>query len=182
MVIKRKFNNNKKYRYLAGIREAMVKILLIMIFSMSCSLLLSQDNFEEYNLLKNYVLPPNAISFDELTIKDSLFLKDDIPFTGIAYERYDNEKLARVVSFYEGIRYGPMYIWYPNGTPQLSTNYRQGKLHGWFFGWYSNGTILYNMAINQGKYVGDYQDDDDRRQQQELPEYEGDAGSLNERD
>ncbi|HQM79591.1 MAG TPA: hypothetical protein PKV12_02655 [Candidatus Syntrophosphaera sp.] len=153
-----------------------------MFFCISWSLLFSQDIGEEYNLLKNYVLPDNAIPFNELTLQDSLYLKDGIPFTGIAYDRYENGKLARVVTFYKGIQNGPMYIWYPNGAPQLSTNYRQGKFHGWYIGWYSNGTIFYNMAFNQGKYVGDYQDDNDRRQEQELPEYEGDADSLNERD
>ncbi|HOD59903.1 MAG TPA: hypothetical protein PKH17_04085 [Candidatus Syntrophosphaera sp.] len=153
-----------------------------MFFCISWSLLFSQDISEEYNLLKNYVLPDNATPFNELTLQDSLYLKDGIPFTGIAYDRYENGKLARVVTFYKGIQNGPMYIWYPNGAPQLSTNYRQGKFHGWYIGWYSNGTIFYNMAFNQGKYVGDYQDDNDRRQEQELPEYEGDADSLNERD
>jgi len=175
-------NIKRKYYHSIKLREAFNRMLLLLFFCISWSLLFSQDISEEYNLLKNYVLPDNATPFNELTLQDSLYLKDGIPFTGIAYDRYENGKLARVVTFYKGIQNGPMYIWYPNGAPQLSTNYRQCKFHGWYIGWYSNGTIFYNMAFNQGKYVGHYQDDNDRRQEQESPEYEGDADSLNERD
>lgn len=172
----------RKYYLSTKLKGAFIRMLLILFLCSFCCLLFSQDIREEYDLLKNYVLPDNAVPFKELTIKDSLYLKDGIPFSGIAYDLYENGKLARVISFYKGIQHGPMYIWYPNGAPQLSTNYHQGKLHGWFIGWYSNGSILYSMAYNQGKYVGHYQDDDDRRQTQELPEYEGDADGLNERD
>lgn len=68
-----------------------------------------------------------------------------------------------------------MYLWYPDGDPQMSATYRHGRLNGRFLGWYRNGRIIYDMAINQSGYVGDYFSREGDSESEDSFEREGDA-------
>jgi antitoxin component YwqK of YwqJK toxin-antitoxin module len=129
-------------------------------FMAALGLLPAQSNRDEFNLLKQYELPSHAVELGQLRLEEGVHYQGSEPFSGIAYEAYPNRQLLRVVNLSAGLQHGPMYIWYPDGTPQMSANYRQGRLHGRFLGWYANGGIIYDMVINSGGYAGDFIEDD----------------------
>ncbi|MFO8145541.1 MAG: hypothetical protein R6T89_07435 [Candidatus Syntrophosphaera sp.] len=159
-----------------------ISIVLICLFSLAVGLLPAQRNSEEYGLVREFVLPRAAIPFSELSLEDELYVKDGHPFTGIAFERFENEKLSRLTSYLKGKQHGPMYLWYPDGSPQMSVNYRQGRINGRFLGWYRNGNVIYDMVINQDGFARDYVSDDDSRrlEAERESEGEGDARSTSE--
>ncbi len=155
--------------------RAPIRLLLTLSFIFVLSLLAAQNNTEEYDLVKTLVLPKAAVPVTELTLTNEVWLQDGEPFTGIAYERFENGKLSRVLSLFRGLQQGPMYLWYPDGAPQMSATYRQGRLSGRFLGWYRNGGIIYDMAINQGGYAGDYLTQEGGQDGEDSTELEGDA-------
>jgi antitoxin component YwqK of YwqJK toxin-antitoxin module len=60
-------------------------------------------------------------------------------------------------------------LWYPDGEPQLYTNYYQGAPHGRFVGWYTNGRVVYNIVLNRGKLGGDFlYDQEESRREAEV--------------
>ncbi|HPM04772.1 MAG TPA: hypothetical protein PL160_03550, partial [Candidatus Cloacimonas sp.] len=72
-----------------------------------------------------------------------------------------------------GKKHGLLLVWYPDGTPQMSVNYREGILHGRFLGWYNNGSVIYDMTLNNGTYAGDSMlDNDDSRSSSETDDSE----------
>lgn len=137
-------------------------LLLIFIFSPCVPQLYAQVKSEEYQALRNWQLPENAVPFAELIPEGELFTYQGVPFSGIAYNNYPDGKLLRAVSYQKGLQDGPMLLWYPDGAPQMSANYRKGVLHGRFLGWYVNGGMIYDMMINRGTYAGDSLADEDQ--------------------
>ncbi len=151
------------------------QLLLLLAFTGILALLSAQSNTEEYNLVKSFVLPRAAVPVSELTLENEVWLQDSQPFSGIAYELFESGRLSRVLSLFRGRQQGPMYLWYPDGAPQMSANYRQGRLNGRFLGWYRNGSVIYDMAINQGGYAGDLMDRESEAGGEDIFEREGDA-------
>lgn len=152
-----------------------LKFLLLFIFSAALGILAGQSNRDEFNLLKQYNLPESAIEFGRLEQTGETYYLDTKPFSGLAFEHYPNTRLLRVLSLKDGLQHGPMYLWYPDGTPQMSANYRAGRLFGRFLGWYANGGIIYDMVINNGGYAGDYIEDDGARSSEESADSEGET-------
>ncbi|MBW6513161.1 MAG: hypothetical protein K0B87_00175 [Candidatus Syntrophosphaera sp.] len=150
-------------------------LIFSLIFVARIGLLAAQSNQAEYDLVKTFKLPQAAVPLSELNQKEEVYMKDGTPFTGIAYERFENKRLARLLSLYKGLQHGPMYLWYPDGSPQMSANYRQGRLNGRFLGWYRHGGVIYDMVINQTGYAGDYVSDDETRRLTEGADSEGDG-------
>jgi len=137
-------------------------ILLILTFSLMLMIIpiYGQTERDEFSYLKNYILPSNAVSIENLDEKEIMEYNAE-PFTGIAYESYKTGKLFRIVTYRKGIQHGPIMIWYPDGNPQMSANYKNGAPHGRFMGWYNNGKQIYNIFLNQGKLGADNLLDDD---------------------
>lgn len=134
--------------------------------------LFAQSNAEEIAALRRYRLPSTAIAFQDLVEKESLYSLKGQPFSGIAFERYENGQLLRVMHIHDGRQHGPLYLWYPNGTPQMSANYHMGRLRGRFLGWYANGGIIYDMMISANGYGGSFVEDDSRRGDDETGDTE----------
>jgi len=150
-------------------------LLLTLVFLSVMGMLAAQGSTDEYELVKTFVLPKIAVPIGEITLENEVWLKDGTPFTGIAYERFENGNLSRVMSLLRGLQQGPMYLWYPDGAPQMSANYRQGRLNGRFLGWYRHGGVIYDMVINQGGFAGDYLSREDSQESDDFFEPEGDA-------
>jgi antitoxin component YwqK of YwqJK toxin-antitoxin module len=149
-------------------------LLTLALFSVM-GMLAAQGSTDEYELVNTFVLPKIAVPIGEITQENEVWLKDGTLFTGIAYERFENGNLSRVVSLLRGLQQGPMYLWYPDGTPQMSANYRQGRLNGRFLGWYRHGGVIYDMVINQCGFAGDYLSREDSQESDDFFEPEGDA-------
>lgn len=155
--------------------RALVPFLFALVLVSLVGVLSAQGNKDEYDLVKSFVLPSIAVPVGDLSLENEVWLKDGEPFTGIAFERFENGKLARVLSLFRGLQQGPMYLWYPDGAPQMSATYRQGRLNGRFLGWYRNGGVIYDMAINQSGYAGDYMGREGDAESEDILELEGDA-------
>lgn len=144
-------------------RSLWLGLLLVFVFTAVSGLLFAQSNREEYELVKNYILPAHAEQASELTQEGEVWLKDGKPFTGIAIDRFTDGRLARMLTLRKGLQHGNTYLWYPDGSPQMSATYRKGQLQGRFLGWYQSGGIIYDMVINRNGYAGDYIEDDGSR-------------------
>jgi antitoxin component YwqK of YwqJK toxin-antitoxin module len=160
-----------KYRY----ERIALRLLLTLALVSILGLLAAQGNTDEYDLVKTFVLPKTAVPVSELTLSNESWSRDGELFTGIAFERFENGNLSRVLSLFRGLQQGPMYLWYPDGAPQMSAIYRQGRLNGRFLGWYRNGGVIYDMAINQSGYAGDYLSREGGQEGEDIYEPEGDA-------
>ena len=153
-------------------------LLLVFVFTALTGVLGAQSNSEEYSQVKSYILPPTAVPISETTMDGDLHLREGKAFSGLVYERFANGRLSRVLSLVKGLQQGPTYLWYPDGNPQMSANYRGGKLQGRFLGWYANGGIIYDMVINNGAYAGDYIEDDGARGLADSADTEGEGNEL----
>ena len=147
-------------RYRNGNFASRFLVLLLLSLMAGTAGLYGQSAKDEFRLLKQYILPDTAVPMTEIVFKDSLATRGGTLFSGLAWEKYQNQKLQRVVYYSNGKQHGPMYVWYPDGTPQMSVNYARGRLHGRFLGWYANGGVIYDMAITSRGYGGDLMDDD----------------------
>lgn len=147
-------------------------LLFFFIAAIASQGLFAQGNSEEFVALKRYTLPSTAIPIQDLVEKDANFSLKGQPFTGIAFERYENGQLLRVVHLHQGLQNGPLYLWYPNGNPQMSANYRMGRLRGRFLGWYANGGTIYDMMIGTNGYNGDILEDDSQRGDDDIDDTE----------
>jgi len=143
-----------------GVSTGRLILLAMLLILAGTSSLFGQSARDEFNLLKAYSLPDTAVSMNSVVFRDSLATIDGKLFTGIAWETYKNQKLQRVVYYAKGRQHGPMYVWYPDGTPQMSVNYVRGRLQGRFLGWYAHGGVIYDMVITNNGYGGDLLDDD----------------------
>jgi antitoxin component YwqK of YwqJK toxin-antitoxin module len=156
-------------------------ILLVLFFSLAYGSAFGQNKSEDYLAVKNWQLPQNALAFSELTLKNDVQMYKEKPFTGLAYERFSPVQLSRAVYYVNGRQNGLMLLWYPDGAPQMSANYRDGVLNGRFLGWYQNGGVIYDMVINKGTYAGDnLAEGDDSRSTSETLDAEGE-GSDNDK-
>lgn len=150
--------------------------LLLLVFMAVTPTLFAAVKSEEYLVVKNYRLPADAISFDELTKVGESYTHQGAAFTGTAFERFPSGKLQRAVSYLHGKQDGLMLLWYPDGAPQMSATYKAGVLHGRFLGWYQNGGIIYDMNINRGNYTGDnLLEGDSSRESEDTETYEGEG-------
>lgn len=151
-------------------------MILLFIFITLPGVLSAQSGNEDYNALKKWQLPGDAIQSKDLREADERMYLNDALYTGWAYERYPNGNLQRASHYLKGRLDGLNLLWYPDGAPQMSATYRFGALHGRFLGWYANGTVIYDMYINRGTYASDnLSDEDDSRASSEAEIFEGEG-------
>ncbi len=172
--------------------------LLVYLALAACAGLKAQPNNDDFDFVRAYKLPDNAVPHEDLvavmpdksgqgtaaaSVRDAAQARDTEkiltykgqPFSGVAFEHYDNHQLSRVQTYKNGVLDGPSYVWYPNGAPQMYVNYRAGLLNGRFLGWYMHGGVLYDMVINNQGYAGDFIGDDRSSDDRGTEEGEGDA-------
>ncbi len=145
------------------------------------TMLLAIQLFAEKLPIEVFELPKDAVRIDELkTIDGRTFLNDE-PYTGVSYDRYENDKLKEVTTYKKGMLCGPQYEWYETGEKLLSTNYKMGKLNGSYTAWYLNGVYIYNLVFRDGKLNYDTQlSEDDSREETDGDEVELDTEADNE--
>lgn len=151
-------------------------LLPALMLGLSVTFLVAQTGGDEAAILRHYQMPNSALALSHLTEIDSVACYEGSPYSGIAYERYPNLRLSRVIHYRDGHKHGLFYVWYPDGTPQLSASYRRNRLNGRFVGWYPNGAVIYDIILNQGSFASDYiYDSDDSRQRTETETSEGEG-------
>lgn len=82
-------------------------------------------------------------SFDELTLgDDGRHYLHGVPFSGIAYETFDNNTLMSENEFVDGIEQGVAKIWSANGQLlECATRWR-GVFHGKCSAWTIDGSLV----------------------------------------
>lgn len=129
--------------------------------------------------IDGYKLPATAVALSTLQNNDEHYTIKDKPFSGIAFDRYDNNQLKKVIYIRDGLRNGPTYAWYSQGQKMMYADYKKGKIDGRFFGWYAYGAVMYNLVYREGRLDSDqaFMDNDDRDNQRldTSSEGEGDA-------
>jgi antitoxin component YwqK of YwqJK toxin-antitoxin module len=147
-----------------------INLLFVFIFllSLGSTAVFAQVVVDDYVAMKQYKLDHNAVLKSDISLVDSLYMYQGNVFTGIGYDRYSNNQLKSVQVFKKGYVHGPYMIWYPDGAPQLYTNYYKGAPNGRFMGWYADGRVIYNLVLNQGKLGGDYLFDSDESRQDDT--------------
>jgi antitoxin component YwqK of YwqJK toxin-antitoxin module len=150
--------------------KKMKPIILLLIGWVAISALSAQTMDEDVLLLRDYILPDNAIPESTLISKDSLSYYRDLPFTGVAFEKYENHHLKQVTEYKNGMKHGFQYVWYPDAKPLLLSNYKRGHLNGRFKGWYQFGGVIYDMFLKDSSFGGDQRYDDDAGRTDESTE------------
>lgn len=136
-------------------------LILLLVLTSSAVLLAAVNLDEDQLMMRQYKLPEQAVAESLLVVRDSLLLHDGMPYTGTAFSRYSNGQLQTATQYVNGIRQGSALVWYPDGKPQLISNYKAGRLNGRFKGWYQFGAVIYDLVLKDSAYAGDQMYDTD---------------------
>ncbi|HNX00218.1 MAG TPA: hypothetical protein PLE74_01995 [Candidatus Cloacimonadota bacterium] len=162
----------KNMKLYSLLRMALLSIILLLPAYIAYAL---EDDLD----IDSYKLPSNAVTLTSLQNNDEHYTVQGKDFTGVAFEKYPNNKaLKKVVYIRDGLRNGPTYAWYSQGQKMMYADYKNGKLDGKFYGWYAYGAIMYNLVYRDGRLDSDqaFMDNDDRDNQRvDSQEGEGEA-------
>lgn len=79
-------------------------------------------------------VPSDLLDFDNY-----VYSLQGNPFTGIAFEKRDDDTMWSEQTFNLGLPDGPSRSWYPSGKLESETNYKLGLAHGSDREWYPDG-------------------------------------------
>ena len=106
--------------------------------------------------------PPEANESDEAEIDGSKLVllgrppraHVSPPFTGTALWKYKNGKRRIARTFVNGIRQGPMVVWFDDGTTQAYTvNYKNDRMDGQAIGFYPDGKKRFERFYKLGRHI-----------------------------
>lgn len=120
------------------------------------------------NVLKKEYVMENGVDFDEELwfappYGDYVIDSEDSgkPFTGLAYELYDNDNLAYYSYYQDGVKEGQSVRFYKNARIKSISNMNKGTSHGNQLSYYENGQIEFKgerfagLAIQYKKWDED---------------------------
>lgn len=89
-------------------------------------------------------------------IKDELFyVKGEyMPFSGIAFDLYDNGNLRSEFNYVKGIQHGVGKIYYENGNLEMEAMIVNGYVNGYEITYWENGNKKRERTIKNGKTTG----------------------------
>jgi antitoxin component YwqK of YwqJK toxin-antitoxin module len=100
---------------------------------------------------------------DRINIKQLDFFQDDVgewyytldnvPFTGCAYQDYQNGTRAAENNFVNGYQEGLQRQWFPNGQLKSEEKFLNNVQHGGCLEWYENGILRYECECNMGETI-----------------------------
>ena len=82
------------------------------------------------------------------------FLYADTLLSGFVTEHYANGVLKSRVGFYDGLKEGAAFWFYPSGDTAVVRKYRNGEKHGEHLGWYQNGQLKFQYFFENGLSTG----------------------------
>jgi len=89
-------------------------------------------------------------------IKGKIYHRNHVePFTGTAFDKYNNNKRKVEASIKNGIREGAYKEWYVYGNKKLKVNYTDGNKNGTETQWHSNGKKSLEVNFTVGKANGE---------------------------
>jgi antitoxin component YwqK of YwqJK toxin-antitoxin module len=81
---------------------------------------------------------------------------NNLPFTGIIYERSGALFVNHLIFVYNGLLHGPEIHWYENGQRYSQRNFKHGREHGFQKAWYPDGHVLSLKNFRDGVPEGDF--------------------------
>ena len=93
-----------------------------------------------------------VINLDQL-ISMQYAIGEEIPYSGIAIEQYDNGKIKNEFQYENGLLNGPFISYYENGNKKQVGEYLNNNLNGNYIDYHENG----NIAL-EGRYMNSKKD------------------------
>lgn len=120
------------------------------------------EHNESKSIIKETIEPleisGSTIVMELLTYKreTSTWALNDIPFTGYAISRFENDSLKQKFGILNGRKQNNDSVWFPNGKINSITHYHKGKLHGVKKIWSENPsyTLIAKLNYKLGKVHG----------------------------
>lgn len=83
------------------------------------------------------------VSIDELKWHEGhgVYLHQETPFTGIAFELGRTGTLEAETEYLDGLRHGLQKMWYPDGAIASEGTFQNDVIHGTFREWHPDGTL-----------------------------------------
>jgi antitoxin component YwqK of YwqJK toxin-antitoxin module len=90
----------------------------------------------------------SRVHYDDIDFDDQLALLDDVPFTGIIYANYHNDRPEIEFNYSDGLPCGVQRRWYPDGQLEEEWDAVRGQGSAWSRKWYPNG-IMKSERVNE---------------------------------
>lgn len=88
-------------------------------------------------------------------LANGILLLNDVPYSGIVNDYYDNQNLKSTAEYFEGIKHGYYFGWYANGNKWFERFYFNGNKSGSHLGWHRNQLQMFIYEFDQmGRYHG----------------------------
>lgn len=85
---------------------------------------------------------PLRVPMDDIDEGDDEVARlDGEPFTGLAYESGDGERLESEMAYRDGLPHGTARDYFADGRTKGETEFREGRRHGIERDWYENGVL-----------------------------------------
>ncbi len=166
-----------------------MKYLIIITITFIFLILNSEEDFD-LSFDDSFLLENNAKLLSEIIFKEDKAFHNDSLFTGIAYEKFENDNFQLLEKYKNGQKDGFSFSWYDNGQVLQEFYYLKGNKHGVCQTWYKNGQKQMRGIFAYGRLNGEFKGwdetgfllfdlnytDDTRREESEIEEdLEGDS-------
>lgn len=127
-----------------------------------------KDSDVEFNIFKNihvmkkslvffiFVITATVLTGQPLEIKDGLYYKKDMLYSGTHIEYYDNGNPKMELNVKDGMEHGLVFLYFENGRKQEQRSYNSGKKDGTWIKWNQAGIKLaeanYKDDLKDGKW------------------------------
>ncbi len=97
-----------------------------------------------------------AVDFDSLEERESLFYQNNEPFSGWIKGMYDSGQVKGIGRFKDGKPDGLQTAWHENGQKWNETTFKDGEPDGLWTSWYENGQKDNETTFKDGKEDGPF--------------------------
>lgn len=108
------------------------------------------------SLLISCTLTTKRVTVNELAVTGGLEYYQGKPFTGVAFEMWNENQLKLECGYKDGKKHGACKKYYENGQIELDCNYNNGLEDGAWKKYYENGQIALDCNYNNGVEDGAY--------------------------
>lgn len=117
----------------------------------------------------------NRIDYEQLLYTEShTFTYNGEPFTGVAFEQFDDGSIKSEFEYRDGREHGVAREFYTDGSVKSETHYRNGGPHGVDREWYENGKLKKQAICEYGILTESSEYSEDGKVLKEYRRDEGD--------
>jgi len=97
----------------------------------------------------HYIAPMHRVPYADLEFRDVMRRAGE-PFTGIAFDQFDDGKLAFEIAYEQGIQSGPSREYFDDGRLATECTMRHGTFHGIKRAWHDTGQLAEETEYHIG--------------------------------